>query len=82
LAAEQGVSLLPIAQVDAIDTSGAGDVTVGILAAGLAKGMTLEQALKLALSAASLSVTRQGTSLSFPSGDELAALEFTVVGSH
>lgn len=81
LAAQPGVSLLPIAQVDAVDTSGAGDVTVGVLAAGLAKGMTLEQALALALSAASLSVTRHGTSLSFPSVGELAALEFAVVGS-
>lgn len=81
LAAEPGVSLLPIAQVGAVDTSGAGDVTVGILAAGLAKGMTLEQALKLALSAASLSVTRHGTSLSFPSASELAALELAAIGS-
>lgn len=74
LAAEAGVSLLPIAQVDAVDTSGAGDVTVGVLAAGLARGMTLERALELALSAASLSVTRHGTSPSFPSASELAVL--------
>ena len=65
---------LPIATVDVVDTSGAGDVTVGTLAGALALGRSLPDALALALAAASLSVTRRGTTPSFPTADELGRL--------
>ena len=44
-----------------VDTSGAGDVFCGCLAGGLAKGMSVTSALKLALAAAAVAVTRPGT---------------------
>ena len=60
--------------VAAIDSAGAGDVLTGTLAGLLAQGSTLESALRVAVAAASLSVTRPGTTPSFPSRDEVAAL--------
>ena len=52
--------------VNAVDTTGAGDCFVGALAAGLSEGMPLEAALKRANIAASLSVTRPGAAASMP----------------
>ena len=43
-----------------VDTTGAGDVLAGTLAAGLAKGETLQEALQLAVSAAAESVRHVG----------------------
>ena len=60
--------------VTAIDTAGAGDVLAGTLAGLLALGSALDAALLVAVAAASLSVTRTGTTPSFPSREEVAAL--------
>jgi ribokinase len=60
--------------VAAIDTSGAGDVFVGTLAGLLANGVTLPNAVSIAVAAASFSVTRPNTTPSFPSRDEVADL--------
>jgi ribokinase len=65
---------LPAPPVEACDTTGAGDVFVGVLGAALADGVALESACRWAIRAASLSVTRPGTSESFPSRAELALL--------
>ncbi|MER8911140.1 ribokinase [Mesorhizobium sp. M0012] len=65
---------LPVPQVEALDTSGAGDVFCGCLAGGLARGMPVISALKLALAAAAIAVTRPGTLASCPSASEMAAL--------
>jgi ribokinase len=46
--------------VDAVDTTGAGDVFAGVLAAGLAAGQPVREALRLASAAAGVSVTRAG----------------------
>jgi ribokinase len=60
---------------EAVDTSGAGDVFVGTLAAELARqGAKLEAALSFAVAAASLSVSRKGTVPSFPTTTELNLL--------
>ncbi|MBZ9701785.1 MULTISPECIES: PfkB family carbohydrate kinase [unclassified Mesorhizobium] len=71
---QAGTLHLPAPHVEAIDTSGAGDVFCGCLAGGLAKGMPVTSALKFALAAAAISVTRPGTLLSCPSASEMAAL--------
>ncbi|TIQ21299.1 MAG: ribokinase [Mesorhizobium sp.] len=65
---------LPAPCVEALDTSGAGDVFCGCLAGGLAKGMSVVPALKFALAAAAIAVTRPGTMISCPSASEMAAL--------
>jgi ribokinase len=66
--------LLPAPQVEAIDTTGAGDVFCGVLAAALEARLGLEPAVRWAVAAASLSVTRRGTASAFPSADELTRL--------
>jgi ribokinase len=61
--------------VHAVDTAGAGDVFCGVLAGSLAGGRPLMDAVPLAVAAASLSVTRRGTSSSFPTRVELANIK-------
>jgi ribokinase len=67
-------TMIDAPRVAAVDTSGAGDVFVGTLAGLVAKGLALPNAVRIAVAAASLSVTRPNTTPSFPSGDEIAAL--------
>lgn len=66
-----GVITLPGRAVPAADTTGAGDCFVGVLAAGLAEGRTLQAALDRANRAAAISVTRAGAATSMPSRDEI-----------
>ncbi|MET0969445.1 MAG: PfkB family carbohydrate kinase [Tardiphaga sp.] len=61
-------------QVVAIDTAGAGDVFAGTLAGLVANGVMIANAAKVAVAAASHSVTRPNTTPSFPSRAELASL--------
>lgn len=59
-------------KVNAIDTSGAGDVFTGSLAAGMILFRSdSNRAIEYAIHAAGLSVTRKGTSASTPSGSEV-----------
>ena len=58
--AVQGVELIPAPKVEAVDTTGAGDVFVGALAACLAAGKPLHEAAAGAVEAASRSVTYAG----------------------
>jgi len=63
---------LPARQVDALDTTGAGDAFVGALAAGIADGLPVRQAAALATRVAAASVTRLGAQPSYPwRGDDL-----------
>lgn len=71
---EDGVFRSAAPSVSVVDTTGAGDVVCGILAAGLALGQAPKDALRSAVVAASLSVTRRGTGAAFPSAEELSAL--------
>lgn len=57
--------------VAALDTTGAGDCFVGVLAAGLAAGFSLETALVRANRAAAISVTRHGAASSMPYAHEI-----------
>jgi ribokinase len=75
LIAENGTeTMIDAPRVAAVDTSGAGDAFVGTLAGLVAKGMALPNAVRIAVAAASLSVTRPNTTPSFPSREEIAAL--------
>jgi ribokinase len=70
-----GMQRLEAPPTEAIDSSGAGDVFVGTLAAELARpDARLEAALSFAVAAASLSVRRRGTVPSFPTRAELNLL--------
>ena len=68
-----GVLAISGRAVAAQDTTGAGDCFVGVLAAGLAEGRPLEDALERANRAAAISVTRAGAATSMPTRTELDA---------
>ncbi|HEX2528365.1 MAG TPA: ribokinase [Geminicoccus sp.] len=65
---------VPASAVTALDTTGAGDVLTGVLAAGLWRGMDVEPALRWGMAAASMKVQRRGTISAFPDRTELANL--------
>ncbi len=62
---------VPAPKVDALDASGAGDTFVGYLAAGLSRGSSLEESVRTAVRAASLSCTRRGAMDGIPRIAEL-----------
>ena len=68
------VRRLPAPQVEAIDTSGAGDAFVGAFAVGLAMRLPEIDAVRLGIACASDSVLRHGTQASFPDADRCARL--------
>jgi ribokinase len=59
--------------VNAVDTTGAGDCFVGALAAELASGKSIREALDIANAAASICVQRMGAAPSMPTAAEVAA---------
>ena len=61
-------------KVNAVDTTGAGDAFVGVFAFGSASRMNPEDAMKLGIKVASLSVTRKGAQSSYPSQTEIETL--------
>ena len=65
---------VPAPAVTAVDTTGAGDVLAGVVAAGIDRGLPLLPVVRWAVAAASHKVTRPGTSSGFPTSVELAAL--------
>lgn len=58
-------------QIDAVDTTGAGDVFHGAFALGLARGMEMRTILRFACAAAALSCTKAGARLSIPTREEV-----------
>lgn len=58
--------LIPASKVNAVDTTAAGDVFNGVLAAGITSGKDWEAAISTACKAASISVTRMGAQASMP----------------
>lgn len=63
--------LFPAQKVEAVDTTAAGDAFNGALACFLARGMNVGAAMRYAVGAASLSVTRMGAQCSMPTMNEL-----------
>jgi len=57
--------------VEAVDTTGAGDCFNGIMAAALAEGFPLREAVELGVRGASLSVQRNGAQASMPARHEV-----------
>jgi len=66
--------VVPGRTVKAVDTTGAGDCFVGALAAKLALGATIRDALGYANAAASISVQRMGAAPSMPTAAEVAKI--------
>ena len=58
-------------RVDAVDTVGAGDCFCGVLAASLAAGQAVSDALRRASAAAAISTTRRGAQPSMPDRKEI-----------
>jgi ribokinase len=57
--------------VEVVDTTGAGDAFNGALAAALAEGRSLEEAVRRAVAAGSLATTRPGAREGMPTPAEL-----------
>ncbi len=74
LADGTSVEYFPGYLVTARDTTGAGDTLTGVLAAGLAEGRDLRMALRRAVAAAALAVTRPGARDGMPTAGEIDAL--------
>lgn len=60
--------------IAAIDTTGCGDTFCGVIAATLARGLTIETAIGAAQKAAALTATRPGAFQALPSRQELATI--------
>jgi ribokinase len=65
---------VPAPRVDAVDTTGAGDAATGVLAAMLAEGRSLPDAVRAAVAAGALAVQRRGTVDSYAGRDAVLAL--------
>lgn len=74
LADGSGVRSVPGHRVSAVDATGAGDTAAGALAAELASGADLHDALTTAMLAAAISVTVPGARAGMPRRDEVRAL--------
>ncbi|TVX93432.1 ribokinase [Paenibacillus agilis] len=61
----------PGRQVEVIDTTGAGDTFNGALAVRLSEGSTLDEAVKFAVAASALSVTKLGAQSGMPTRSEV-----------
>lgn len=71
IADKNGAKVYPCIKVKAIDTTAAGDTLCGGLAAGLAEGMSLEEACAFGSKAASIACTRKGAQQSIPTKAEV-----------
>lgn len=61
-------------EVEAVDTTGAGDAFCGALADGLCRGMPIKEAARWATLAGALAVTREGAQSAMPTRAEVEAL--------
>ena len=70
----EGVQRFPAPKVKVRDTVGAGDCFTGWLAVGVGEGLSIPDAIRRALVAASLAVTRPGAQPGMPLRDEVLSL--------
>ena len=70
-AADGSRGAVPAAEVEVVDTLGAGDVFHGAYALGLAEGMDLERCARFATAAAALKCTRPGGRAGAPTREEV-----------
>jgi ribokinase len=73
LVSRDKVTRLDAFRVEAVDTVGAGDCYCGVLAASLAEGRAVGEAMRRASAAAALSTTRRGAQTSLPTAAEIEA---------
>jgi ribokinase len=71
LVSEDDSAYFPAPKVNAIDTTGAGDIFSGGFFYSLEKGKTMHEAIRFAVAAASLSTTKMGVIESIPSLEEV-----------
>ena len=71
----KSAQLIPAKNVKAIDTTAAGDVFNGYLASSLSDNKKLEEAIKIAIEAAAISVTKRGAQPSIPLMSELISFD-------
>lgn len=72
LATEHAEIAVPAAEVaQVVDTTGAGDAFCGVLAAALAFGCELEQAVRFGVAAGGIAVAAAGTTESYPTAEQL-----------
>ncbi|WP_456284419.1 ribokinase [Microbacterium sp. JZ101] len=67
------VAAVAAREVEAVDTTGAGDTFVGVLVAWLTRGEPLEAAVEAATAAAAIAVTRPGAAPAMPTREEIDA---------
>ncbi|MHA2396550.1 MAG: PfkB family carbohydrate kinase [Candidatus Thorarchaeota archaeon] len=63
----------PARAVDVVDTTAAGDTLIGYFLASIVNGVSIEEALEIAIAASALCVTRAGAADSIPTAEEVAA---------
>jgi len=73
MATDQGMIHVPAREVQAVDTTAAGDAFIGGLAVALVKGFPLEGAVRYGSCAGTLAVTKFGAQTSLPSAEEVQA---------
>jgi len=73
---KQETKMFAAPKVQAVDTTAAGDAFAGYLGALLAEGSSLEEAIEVAVKAASISVTKLGASSSLPTMDQVSQQNF------
>ena len=61
----------PAFEVEAVDTTAAGDTFTGYFIAGLVENMPIEDSMRMAAKASSIAVTRAGAIQSIPTRQEL-----------
>ncbi|MBF4551043.1 ribokinase [Pseudoclavibacter sp. VKM Ac-2888] len=64
----------PVIEVDAVDTTAAGDAFAGALGAALAGGRSLEASIRFGAAAGALAVSKRGASPSIPTAAEIEEL--------
>jgi ribokinase len=74
--------IIPARAVKAVDTTGAGDCFVGAVAAQLAGGSSIANALDFANAAASICVQRMGAAPSMPTKEEVASVSAGIAERH